>query len=200
MESAETQRMSTANRVLAIIGIVLIMSLIGVIAFVVSFGRYSLINSGYPPKSVSDAMRDDVSTRFADDYPGWLVEDITRVRYQSDGHHVTEYRVAATPPDGRFPIGIVYMARDDEAEASPAEEFLRPGGANHEFAKSLMEALQREYYKQGKTIVSLVGTGSVYVTVEWEEHRGSGMFRTRRTGIDQLMNLGGEYGWTNTSR
>lgn len=85
--------------------------------------------------------------------------------------------MAATSPDGRFPIGIVYIACDDETEARTAEDVLRADGERHELAESLLEALQREYCKQGKTIVSLAGSDSIGVEVEWERFTVSGLDR-----------------------
>ena len=126
--------------------------------------------------------------RAAKDYPGWRVVGFMSYAFdESNDPPETDYVVRVVPPGRDFNIGVTYQSNHGRPPRSD-DEILRPGGARHDLAPSLLDYLQRNYVDRDKTVIWVNSTTDGDASVNWEPASSNG-----DGGTDDLVPSGGTW-------
>jgi hypothetical protein len=191
MERSEHDRAVRRLIVVAVVvASVMVISVRGVGVVLFTRLRVAVPLSDSHPKIDAEA----VQRQFAADYPGWTPVDNVVRSYTEDGHAISEYSIAARPPERDYTIGIVYEAFDDGSWFC-RDDVLRPGAVYEERAEALYAVLEREFVSQDKEMRYVTTLPGGEVIVEWVRYSGSGFGRRAERDLDLLYYIDTEETW-----
>lgn len=165
--------------------VVLVLFLIGVAAVA---ALKPLVNQG-------TAVAAEWQTRIANDYPGWQIVGFNVSSFSGTGGSETTYSFGLRPPGRDFPVGVVYLSQDG-GEAVSQDEVFRPAGRFNDRGESLLDYIDQNYVKKGRSVTAVSSDSAGTITVQWGKTTKVGPFSSRVGSFDDLEYDAASDTWT----